>query len=182
MSKTKTALMTSKIIGIIQLIIGCFIAALFGLTAIFSMFDNEKDGVGTIIILWILTFIGVGFIFCGERRMSIQKFRRYVLFLSSDSTGSIYNLASTTGDSPEKVRKNLEFMINRGYFTSAYIDYVKNCIIVVSDKLTMNYNEISKNDMEYMFVTCKCCGRVSRVSRVQKGKSGKCDYCGSTLK
>ncbi|UWP60789.1 hypothetical protein [Ruminococcus gauvreauii] len=179
MNKSQMAIMISKSIQIIQLICGCFITFLFGLTAIYSMFDMEKDGAGTIIIMWILTLIGAAIIFFGLKRKKILKeYKRYAAQLSTDPTGSIENLASASGSSQDEVYKNLNYMIKKKYFADAYIDKQKNRIVICSKRSGQYDKPLVNKNIEYTTVTCKNCGGINKIP---KGQVCECEYCGSPI-
>lgn len=173
LNNSKAAIVVSKMVSFVQLVIGYCLAIMFGFVAIFSMFDHNEDGVAVIIILWIITLIGLAFIIAGnKRKKSIKEFKRYVTFLSGDSTGSILNLASVAGTTQDIIIKNLDFMIQKKYFTNAYINRDTNCIIIG------NVGSMVKETVEYVTFTCKNCGGINKI---EKGKVGECDYCGSPV-
>lgn len=90
MSSSKVAIVVSQVIEKVELIAGGLWGALFIFVAIFAMFDSEKDGVSTILILWVLGLIGVVVVLAGLRRRKMRlEFRKYVAQLSVDPTGTL---------------------------------------------------------------------------------------------
>jgi len=164
MKSSKVAIVISDIIEKVQLIVGIFLAVSFGILLFSSIVDNQK--ISTILIIFALFAIGVLLIVCSrKRKILIENFKIYEPRLSVDPTGSIENLALGLGTSQDVVKKNLEKMIKRGYFSDVYIDIENNRVV---------FNAVS----EHIIITCKSCGGINKVA---KGIVVECDYCGSPL-
>ncbi len=182
MNSSKAAIVISGIIEKVQLIAGIVITFIFGITAIACIGDNNSP-VDEKIVMFIFTAIGILLIiFSIKRKKLIKNFRSYVQRLSVDPTCSIENLASGLGTSQDVVKKNLEMMIKKRYFSNAYIDTKNNRIVFskASEQKTNTSEAHQSNEpkIEYITVTCKSCGGINKMA---KGTVGECEYCGSPL-
>ena len=186
MKNSKAAVVIYGIWETVEYLLGAMIATLFGLVALVSMFDHEEDGAAIIIISWLFTALGLWLIQLGrKRRILLKNFREYVTRLSVDPTGSIENLAASINTSQDVVRANLQNMINKKFFVSAYIDEANNRVVFQTGSRSEvpQYNDavsnIQNQNAEYVTVTCKSCGGINKVL---KDKVGECEYCGSPIK
>lgn len=190
--KTKVAVTISKLVSLVQLLVGICILFLFGLCTIMylsdAQFRAEMDmGTAFLICCIILDVIGVVFIiFARKRSKLVKEFKKYVCYISNDPSGSIEGLAAAVGSSEDVVKKNLDTMINRNYFRNARVDQRTNCIVFENKaKKQSNHPDKKGNEMgntlqiEYTTVTCKCCGGINKIV---KGSVTECEYCGSPIK
>lgn len=134
MNKSKTAITVSRIIELVQIILGGAVAVFFILLAIYSMLDDVEDGVGFIITLWVLGLLGLWAFLAGMKQKKLRlEFKKYAAYLSVDPTGSLDGIASASGVSVETVKKNLNAMIRKNYFTNAYIDHANNRLVILPE-------------------------------------------------
>lgn len=186
MNKSKVSLAVSQVVEKIQKICGIFWAVLFGLTAVVSMFDDEADGVGLIITLWILAALGLWVYNLGKQRTQMRlMFKKYVAQLSADPSGSLEHLASATGTSVDVVKANLRYMIKKKFFTDAFINEETNQLVLPSmaqrvqqQARAPQYAAPGTAQPEFVACTCSCCGGMNKIV---KGSIGECDFCGSPL-
>jgi len=191
-NKAKAAVIVSAIIGKVQLIIGIAITLLFGLMIIGLLTDGEfrsSMGVGGAIFIFLFFALGIWLILLGKKRSKLIKtFKSYVSRLSTDPTGSIDQLASSSSTSVDIVNKNLNEMIKKKYFVNAFIDKDRNCIIFphysqsqtqTQTQGTLNRTQTQNQAIEFATVSCKGCGATNKVA---KGSVGECDFCGSQIK
>ncbi len=188
MSKSKVAVAVSQIIELIERVLGFGWGALCVLAALVTMVehDNSKEEAVAIIMMWIFAALGFWVYFLGRKRMKMRlEFKKYVAQLSMDSFGSLDSLASVTGTSVEVVKKNLAYMINKKFFTDAYIDEQANRLVLLSmEKKAQAQTQVSQQtDQEVpqpklVACTCSCCGGMSKIV---KGAVGECDFCGAPL-
>lgn len=135
MNKSKSAIVLSTIVEKIQLIVGIFLAIIFGACTIISIAEPLLGASGFLVFCIIVDAISVILIvFSRKRHNLIRDFKSYVAILSNDPTGSIENLAASSGTSVDVVKKNLQKMIDRKYFYNATIDHSSNCIILPNRK------------------------------------------------
>lgn len=186
MNSSKAAIVVSKIIEKIQLIVGIVTTFVFGVIAIYSTFDDEYDGLDVVITFYIIFFIGILLIALSiKRHKLINNFKTYVKILSEDSTGSIDNIATVLNVSTDKVRKELQLMIDKKYFANAYVNFETNRIIFPSSNVEISEN-VGQNkttdehykSKDYISISCKNCGGMNTVI---KGQVGECEYCGSII-
>ncbi len=187
MDKSKRTIVVSQIIEIIEITLGAVWAFLFISVALVSMTDDVVDGAGIIIFMWMLGFLGVWLVFMGIRRRRMRlEFKKYAAQLLDDPTGLIENIASAAGTPQNVVKKNLEFMIKKGFFTNAYIDKQNNRLVLASLSQNNQANLMRRENINNpafekpSLVTCKCpnCGGVNVITQ---GIVSECDFCGSPI-
>ncbi len=136
-----------------------------------------------------LVFIVLGvccFVWAGMNSSELKEFKKYVAVISNDPSGYIPNIAATLGTSENVVKSNLEIMIQKGYFESAFIDENSNCIVFANIQTTQtaptSTNVSAKvpkvPGVEMVTVKCSGCGGINTIV---KGQTGECDYCGSAI-
>ena len=190
MNRSKAAIVVSQIIEKIQIIIGGSWAFMMIIGILGTVFGPNADA-PTVIVCLALALLGVWMVWCGIRRKKMRlEFRKYIVELSNDPTGTIDNLAAATGKSVDVVKKNLQFMIQKGYFASAYIDERQNKLVLANREQkvaaqsqsqafnNMNPQPHSVEKIEYVTCTCPNCGGINKIV---KGGSTECDFCGSPL-
>lgn len=184
MISSKAAIVMSSIIEKLQLIFGGLLIFTFGILTIASFADSELAGGGFLWFCLVCDIIGVVLIiFSNRRRKLIIEFKKYVAILSADSSGSIENLASAAGVSPDVIKRNLGLMIKRKYFINAHIDHGTNRIIISLNKdFTSNLRADQDQEgcsAELITVTCRNCGGINKIVR---GKVFECEFCGSPIR
>lgn len=188
MNISKTAIVISKLISTLELLAGWFLLIIFSLCTLGYFTDKAFQAeVGTSFLVFCIVMNVIAIILIAASRSRsklINEFKKYVSIISASSTGSILNLSQTVGIPEEEVKEKLELMIKRKYFVSAYIDQVKNCL-VIGNMPSINYsqsimggNQPSEIKIEYISCTCKSCGGANKVI---KGQSGVCDFCGTPI-
>lgn len=185
MNKSKVSLAVSQIIEKIEMIAGLCWGVLFALVALGSMLDDEADGVGMIIMAWFLAALGFWVFYLGKKRGKMRlEFKKYVTQLSVDPSGSLENLASAAGTSVDVVKKNLQYMIKKKFFSDAFINEKENQLVLPSmaqraqQGQTPQFAASGTPQRELVACTCPCCGGLNKIA---KGTLGECDFCGSPL-
>lgn len=186
MNKSKASLAVSAIIEKIQIVAGLFWGGICVLSALGYMVSDEIFDFGTIIMLLFFAAFGFWVFSLGKKRAQMrQEFKKYVTQLSVDSSGSLENLASATGTSVDVVKKNLQFMIKKKFFTDAFINEQANQLVLPSmaqrvqqQPQTFQYAAPGAAQQELVACTCPCCGGMNKIA---KGKTAECDFCGSPL-
>ena len=188
MKKSKVAIVVSQIIEKVEMIAGGLWFAFMALLALVTMFEGINDDIGFDIFVWVLAVFGAWVFLKGMRRRKMRlEFKKYVSHLSTDPTGSIENIAAATGKSVDVVKKNLKFMINKKFFSGAYIDERNGQLVLPS--MTNNVNDTSQNTInttttqqrtEIVYKSCNCpnCGGINKIAQ---GAVAECDFCGSPL-
>lgn len=192
MNKSKVALAVSMTISIVQAILGWITLGIFGLCTVLYLFDQEfQDDVGAAFLVVCLVFDALGvmlLLFSKKHKKLNSEFKKYVYYISAEPTGSINNIAAAMGESVDLVKSNLRLMIDRNYFSNAYIDEQRNCIVIsnraqsgISAELANNNPVVPQQNrapMELVSVTCRCCGAPKTITR---GMVANCDFCGSSI-
>lgn len=170
----------SQIIAMIELFFGgVCVPLVVGIAGLFLVLGSKRVSTFLIVLILGCLLIGVFLIRSAIKRMHlISLFKLYVSHLSNDETGSIASLANVMGMKEKKVETDLNYMIKKGYFHSAYIDKSKHCIVINSDTRSHILN-FGKESDGYLVMTCKCCGGTTKVP---KDKIINCDYCGMPMK
>ena len=186
MKNSKSAIVMSIIIEKIQFIAGIIFLLLFGLCTVVSFADAELASDGFLAFCLVVDGLCILLIYYSRKRHKLNTdFKKYVSALSDDPTGSILNLANAMGTSEDVISVNLNKMIEKKYFSNAYIDKRKNCIVLYNQGETMGVASTAGNVSSFtgasqgmVTVCCKGCGGVNAIP---KGQSAECEYCGSLL-
>ena len=182
MNSSKAAIVVSQIIEKIEMICGGVWAGLLILGLIVSLTDEVEDGIAVYIVILLMIALGVWVFLRGRKRKQMRlMFKNYVAQLSVDPSGSLENIASATGTSVDIVKKNIQYMIKKRFFSNAYLDEMNNQLVLSSaNKVDFSNSSVSKNENEMIYVTCNCpnCGGVNKIA---KGAVAECDFCGSVI-
>lgn len=196
MNKSKVAIAVSKIVSIVQMLVGIVILVVFGICTIMCLADKNffaDTGVVFLIFCLVLDALGICLIVLSAKKTNlIKKFKTYVAVVSRNPNGYIPDIAASLGASEDVVKKNIEKMIKKKYFANAYIDHDSNCIVIANKQNlvdnTVQQPKVSTNvstssaasqPAEMVTVKCKGCGGINTI---QKGAVAECDYCGSSIK
>lgn len=186
MNSSKAAIVVSQIIEKIEMICGGVWTAFFLLGFIAIIADDEQDGAAVAIVILLMAALGILVFLLGHKRKQMRlTFKKYVAQLSVDPTGSLENIAGATGTSVDVVKKNVQYMIKKRFFSNAYLDEMNNQLIL-SSASSSNTNtdnvgsSVVQNNEETVYVTCNCpnCGGVNKII---KGNVAECDFCGSVI-
>lgn len=185
MNQSKVSIVVSEVIEKIEKIAGGCWAVFWGLIALYSMFDDEADGAGLIIFLWVLCAVGIVIYLTGRKRTKMRlEFKKYVMQLSMDPSGSLEELAAATGTTVDIVKSRLRYMIEKKFFTDAFINEQTNQLILPSIAQKTQQLQTARDaapdasPQEWIVCTCPHCGALNKLI---KGTVGKCDFCGSLL-
>ena len=175
MKKTKLALVGASVKSKIQAILGWSITAFSVMGLCFYLPSPEEFGWGLIAFMFVLFAMGVLLLLLSWRNKKlISQFRLYVNILSNQPSMSIYELAMTLGESEIKVTQNLQAMIDRRFFASAYIDHGRQCLVFpLMEQATRAVHE-EMEAQPHGIVACSVCGGDNRVPL---GKRCNCMYC-----
>lgn len=146
-----------KIVGWVLIVIAALgIIALFGGTT-FGDF-----------LIWMALFgtPGVLLLYISNRiKKKSEKFKRYIAIIVNGQEYMLDHIASATHTPYDIVKKDLQEMINKNYFSGAYINESTREII------------IKKHAAPTAMIKCSCCG----ANNLIVGNIGECEYCGSKL-
>ena len=108
-----------------------------------------------------------------------ERYKKYISIVINQSQTSIDNIASAVGVTYEVATKDLQKMIDTGYFTGAYIDVTQREIVLAktAPQQVSAPSMPSAVQVQERVVACGSCGANNRVT----GQIGECEYCGSHL-
>jgi len=151
---------------------------LMGMGVIYLIMAFEAPG----LLAAAVIFGGGGFLvnwFARKTKRTGERYKKYIALVVNQSQTSIDNIASAVGVSYEVAAKDLQKMIDSGYFTGAYIDMAQREIILAKIAHPQVYTPYTPSHapIQERVVTCGSCGANNRVA----GHIGECEYCGSPL-
>lgn len=109
------------------------------------------------------------------------KYNRYVSIINSSNDTLIDNIAAAYPTSFEQAAKDLQSMLDDGYFMNAYVDLNRRELIMPPKATTVNVavnQNTSPSHGQPTSVKCKNCGATNTVV---PGTVNECEYCGSPL-
>jgi len=124
------------------IIAGGILAGIFGFASIMELVDLLSWGAklswiaSEMVPLLCFTAGGAGMLWAGlNKRKKARRFRKYLSLIGTNKTISISALAAAMPASPSKVRKELEDMLDEGYFPAGYLDYGEDELVLSSEGL-----------------------------------------------
>lgn len=182
-SATQSAVMKMNIAGTVQQIFGWFFAVLFGLFSVGGATHLGKNGwtVGTLLLFLVITAGGILLILSGRKKKKlVRTFKKYTVRLAADATKSIDLLAETTGTAIDVVVKNVKKMINAGFFSNAYLDMERHCIVFANENQAYKPSVPRQPSAAGSYVTVQC-GGCGATNKIASGTVGECEFCGSKI-
>jgi len=162
-----------------------FVLAGIGVLVFMSIVGSP--GVGVYFYLWAVALIGGGiwtFFIAKKMKVNGERYSKYISIIVNQSQTSIDNIASAVGLDYSTVSKDLQKMIDVGYFYGAYIDVAQREIILAKPVMpqetvspNLHYAQAPSVQVQERIVNCTSCGANNRVT----GQLGECEYCGSHL-
>lgn len=110
-----------------------------------------------------------------------EKFKKYISIVVNNKQTSIDNIAAAIPTDYVQATKDLQKMIDMGYFESAYIDATAREIILHNERNQQSDNTQGDNlneESKFKVVVCKNCGANNKV---MEGQVSECEFCGSPL-
>lgn len=109
---------------------------------------------------------------------SAERVKKYLTIVVNANMHQLDAIAATVGRSYDVVKKDLQKMIDDGYFKNAYINESTR-EIVLAQPAAQTYGESMMGGVtaQIRVVACPCCGANNTVS----GSVAECEYCGSPL-
>ena len=153
----------------------------FAIIYIFMVISGQMDDAWT-----AAAFFGIGggvLVYAAKRlKMTGEKFKKYINIVINNNQTSIDNIAAAIPISYDKAAKDLQEMINKGYFSNAYIDVSNTEIILPSYiKQQSERNGSLKNNNEQAKVKSVICKNCGGNNEVIEGQVCECEYCGSPI-
>lgn len=189
--KAKVLVFLNNIIGFLQIAVGGFLSFIFGIGLmgeLWTTFGPKKTtGIGEALIILIIFILFVSMLMRGLRRRRLNRiYCTYMQQLLQYSNFSIERLAHTLRMPMASLRKDLDFMIKKGFIDNINIygnDFNRYNQDYGEEKAASASSNVSafrqpKVD-EYVEVNCHNCGASNKVL---KGSAVNCEYCGSMIK
>lgn len=168
-----------RVFGWVLLVLGV-IYAIMGVT---GQLDLSEPGSTGLLIFFILSLI-CGGLFCIHKGfVYIDRGKRYSRYASIVSSGVtiIDDIAAALPVEFETARRDLQNMVDAGYFQNAYIDMNNHRLVITQNRAVKDETPAYKNTASLPPVTIHCenCGASCTI---EAGKVCKCEYCGTILK
>lgn len=136
----------------------------------------------------IIFFLIVGAVFCSiakKLKKNAAKIRNYTQIIINGEETRLDYIANATNIPYDIVVKDLQQMIDAGYFKNGYVDTVGRKLVLPGKKNTVKIESHYQEEpiasaipvRQARTVTCKCCG----AKNVIEAEVGECEYCGSPL-
>lgn len=128
-------------------IIGAALSILFGFVTLVTLSDtfywllnNELEWFlrDLMDMMPIFCFLGggLGCLWAGQRqKKKLRRCRQYLAMIGRRQTISISSLCAATGRSPDKVREDLQDMLDDGCFPAGYLDYGGDMLVLSAEGL-----------------------------------------------
>lgn len=142
-----------------------------GIIYFLMMITGNKDMIGAFII-----FGGSGaalLIVSKRRTKNASKYKKYISLIANKNVTSIDNIASAIPINYDTAVKDIQKMIDMGYFDNCYIDAGGRKLVDL-DKQKQNDSNINS----VRIIKCSNCGANNRVNI---NAVAECEYCGSPL-
>ena len=104
-----------------------------------------------------------------ERRNALK--RKYITLIESQNILNLNEIAQASNKSYEQVSKDIEKMIEQGYFEGVYIDFSNGSVVATNRAVGIG------KELDERMVICSSCGANTVVSSI----NNKCEYCGTVL-
>ncbi len=172
--------MAGNIAGVLLKVVG-WIAVLISLIFFIMSISEGIDGIAVACIL-IFLLPGIALVVYGGKLRKSAKIKKYINLVITQEITAIDDIAAVFPNTHDRVRTDLQEMIDEGYFPNAHIDDLSNTIILPQRKeyQPTDIEEEKINDKEEKPGQTKCssCGAVVSAAAVKKGE---CEYCGSAF-
>jgi len=178
-SDKKAAMTSGNVVFIVGLALLCL--------GIFAVIVGPSDPAEAVSgrIEYLVIFVGTGLAlrligFFGKARAA--RYKKYIALIINQRITSMDNIAAAVPAKYESVVKDLQKMINIGYFAGAYINSGSRDIVLPQVQgPAMGQapgNTYGAAPGQLMDVICKNCGANNQIA---EGQAAECEYCGSPL-
>ena len=137
----------------------------------------EDDWASGIFGKLFFIFAGFALVYIGKKSsVNAAKYKQYIDLIVNKKVRSIATISSAIPVSHDQAIKDIQEMINKGFFEDAYINFNLNEIVLLNtDAVDAQANHYKA---EMLVVPCHGCGANNRVA---KGEVENCQYCGSLI-
>lgn len=191
-SDKASVLQKSKTLNIVGWVF-VFFAVVYFLEAITGKLEvtDGTSGVGGICLALIFFGGGGALMLYMSKKSNAKaiKIKKYISIVINNGQTSIDSIAAAMRMDYNQVVKDLTEMIDKGYFTNAYIDDSRREIILTQRQtsqeleadVSYGQNNIQGNtvsNQQFKLVLCKNCGANNKIL---DGIVSECEYCGTFL-
>jgi hypothetical protein len=148
--------------------------------AVLGIFVSFSEGFGSddITVILFLLFAGGALLFLGKKvEKTSAIYKKYITIVANQGVTSLASIANIMNVSLENTKKDIETMINKGFFPNTYINEVTQEIVIASSQQNSDIPQSHNKNMKV--VTCQGCGANNSIP---EGEVGECEFCGSILK
>jgi len=172
----KTAMLSGKVIFIAGWVFLAFAALGIAVCSGEGFKSEDKS------YITFFTIAGIVLVLLGRStKKNAIKFKKYITIIINKEITSIDNIAAAMPVTYDVCKKDLQKMIDKGYFDGAYIDEsAREVVLPKHDYADISEPTVSNGsrNVEMQVVVCKGCGANNKIP---KGTTGECEYCGSAL-
>ena len=173
----KSAIVSGKLVSILG-----WIGIAFAALMILVMFSEEGSSDMMIAVVFFAA-AGLTLIFFGRKIIkTAERFKKYISIVVNHNETMIVNIAAAIPTSFDTAKKELQKMIDKGYFAGAYINHGSGEIILPklqNQEVSAPAQNISASvNTEMTVISCKGCGANNKII---KGSISECQYCSSPL-
>ena len=164
-----------RLTGLILIGIGLFYA-LMGVLGNLETSEGTSVVSGVIIMLLIFGGIGTGFLIASRNlKKNDGKLIKYIDIIIKQKHTEIDNIAANAGVPYEVAKKDIQNLINSGYFPGAYINETSRKIIF---QQPIENTSAKTQSAQTKVIACKGCGANNTVVI---GHPCECEYCGVAI-
>jgi len=151
--------------------------------AFLGLLVSISEGLTSDNIIGIMFFLlsGIGLVWVGKKlKNNADKSKKYISIIANKGIIDIDNIAAAIPTSYEITKKDLQKMIDKGFFEGAYINESERQIILPKKHQanSSDQSSMTQDNARMHAVTCKCCGAQNSVAA---GTVGDCEFCGSKI-
>lgn len=175
----KTAMTAGKITKVLAYV-------LLGFTALgfLGTLTSGTLELGVIIVLGLFAWGGIFMLRKSNKICAdAERTKKYISIIINGNVRQIDTIASSVGVMYDVAKKDIQKMIDQGYFKNAYINEGSRELVIPTPAPRATTNNIFNNSAsqsvpQTRVVACPCCGANNTIT----GSVGECEYCGSPLK
>lgn len=137
-------------------------------------------GIITLIAVVGVFYLALGIIlkkFSKKLINSAENVKKYLAIVINGNVRQLDSIAAAVGKPYDVVKKDLQKLIDDGYFKNAYINEANREIVLAQPTVNVEVNMGGSAGAAPRVVSCPCCGANNTVY----GATGECEYCGSPL-
>ena len=167
----KATLFMGKLLGVFSVI--CYCIAVIGLVVCINEGFSSED----VSVMLVFAVLGVVLHAVSKKVKAYEEnAKQYLVIIVNGNVRQLDMIAKTTAKSYDRVRKEIDELIKKGYLKDMYIDENLRAVIV-SDGKPIAPNAAGTAQVQAKVIHCPNCGANSTIY----SDVGECEYCGSPL-